>query len=716
MRSLGCLTVGITLIDFSRYSDHPLPLQDKLPGSLRRHPQLDAWLEVLADNRIRVFSGKIELGQGIGVVIQQVAAEELNADLDQVEVILADTGLTPNEGYTAGSGSVKNSAMAVRYAAAAARERLCQLAGEKLGLPGDHLHLHQGMVVAKDDTVFIPISEVLEGKKFEMNVELPVRTRPYKLYRFSGKSIPRADLKKIVKGSSYFIQDLKFPGMLHARVLRPPAYTSSLLEIDHETLRKKISKEIELVNDGSFVALVGPDEYAVVQAIKDLAKVIQWSKSDSLSDFEKLKDGVAARATDHKEVVKSGTFKEAGVRKIQGSFFKPYIMHGAIGPACGIAHYDAGKLQVWTHSQGVFPFRSALSTMLSIDEKNIRVVGIPGAGCFGHNASDDAAADAAIIARELPAKHIRVQWSREQEHQWEALGSAMRMDIDAGVAEDGSIAYWRSQIYTDSHSTRPNKDASTLIPARYIQKASQLSSRGYLNGGFRNAEPYYRIANKDIQAYFFEGPLRVSSLRSLGAYANIFAIESIIDEMSQLQKIHPLDFRINLLSDQRAIDVILKLRQMTNHVSPGSGEGLGFAFSRYKNSDAYCAIATLVLVSDGGDVKISKMWAVLDAGEVMNPDGLASQTEGAMIQAASWTLVEEVKFDQQHIISKDWSSYPIFRYQEIPEVEVSIISRPEEPPLGGGEAATPATPAAITNAIFQATGIRIYDLPVGELS
>ncbi|NND33481.1 MAG: xanthine dehydrogenase family protein molybdopterin-binding subunit [Saprospiraceae bacterium] len=714
---MGCLTVGISLPDITRPSFKDRLIQDQLPGSLRNHPGLDAWLEILADNRIRVFSGKIELGQGIGVVIQQVAAEELNADLNQVEVILADTGLTPNEGYTAGSGSVKNSAIAVRYAAATARERLCQLAGERLGLPPDQLHLHQGMVVSKDDTFSMPISEVLEGKKWEMEVTLPVKIWPYKLYRFSGKSIPRPDLDKIVRGQPFFIQDLKFPGMLHARVLRPPSYSSYILKFDLEAYKRSIAEGIELVNDGSFLALVGKDEYQVELAIKDLSEMVTWIQAETLPDETSLKDQLVEQAGAAQEVVREGTLypthSESGTFK--GSFYKPYIMHGSIGPACGIARFQDEMLQVWTHSQGVFPFRSALSSMLNLQEENIHVVGVPGAGCFGHNSADDAAADAAVIAKAMPGKYIRVQWSRSQEHQWEALGSAMRMDIEAGLDSEGQISFWKASIYSDSHSTRPNKDAGTLIPARYLQRSKLLEGRGYLGGGYRNAQPYYKISNLDIKAHFFDGPLRVSSLRSLGAYANIFAIESIVDEMSMKQEIHPLDFRINLLNDQRAIDVILKLRQMTNNITPVSGEGLGFAFSRYKNNDAYCAVAAQVKVLGSGQVHLLKMWAALDAGEVMNPDGLANQTEGGMIQAASWTLLEEVRFDAEHITSKDWTSYPILRYRDIPDVEVAILARPEEAPLGGGEAAQPPTPAAITNAIFRATGKRIYDLPVGKV-
>jgi CO/xanthine dehydrogenase Mo-binding subunit len=502
--------------------------------------------------------------------------------------------------------------------------------------------------------------------------------------------------------------------MLHARVLRPPTYEAKLLGLEKSRLKKSVAKDIKLINDGSFLALVGPDEYQVEVAIKKLREAVTWSSAKALPEQENLKDLLVEKSSESQEVINEGSIEEAqaGITKIMGTFYKPYIMHGSIGPACGIAHYEEGKMQVWTHSQGVFPFRSALSSMLHLAESDIHVIGVPGAGCFGHNSADDAAADAAIIARKIPGRHIRVQWSRNQEHSWEAFGSAMRIDIEAGMTKEGKIAFWKTEVYTDSHSTRPNKDAGTLIPARYLEKPTPLASRGYLGGGYRNAEPYYPIANKNIQAHFFDGPLRVSSLRSLGAYTNIFAIESIIDEMSLKHNIHPLDFRINLVADERAIDVMLKLRKMTTGVVTGVGECLGFAFSRYKNNDAYCAVAVHLSVSEEKKINLIKMWAVIDAGEVINQDGLANQTEGGMIQAASWTLMEEVKFNAEHITSQDWATYPILRYQHVPEVEVAVMPRQEDPPLGGGEAAQPPTPAAITNAIFQATGTRIYELPV----
>ena len=472
------------------------------------------------------------------------------------------------------------------------------------------------------------------------------------------------------------------------------------------------------MTNGRFIAVVGVDEYQVIRGLEQISKQAEWSVSDQLPDLKNLKDLIVARSTEVEsvldEVRNQSDFETAQV--FRGSFFKPYVMHASIGPACGIAYYKDERLEVWTHSQGVFPFRAALATMLNMKEENIRVTGIPGPGCYGHNSSDDAAADAAVIARTIPGRYIRVQWTRPQENQWEALGCAMRMDVEAGLSDQGSITYWNTGVWTDSHSTRPNADSGTLLTARYLDSPANMQSRGYLGGGYRNAEPYYKVMQKKIVAHYYDGPLRVSSLRSLGAYANIFAVESIIDEISESLSLHPLDFRIRNLEDIRAIEVLQKLKERTDQVKPSTGEGLGYAFARYKNSDAYCAVAVLARIDAQSVIELIKMWAVVDAGEVINPDGLTQQTEGGMLQAASWTLMEEVQFDTRHIVSGDWTTYPVFRFRDVPLVEVMLIDRPDEPALGGGEVAMPPVPAAITNAIYRITGERIYDLPVRKTS
>ncbi len=717
IRDLGCLTVSLPILPPILPCVGQIPPQSKLPGSLRHTPSLDAWIKILADNRIRIYTGKVELGQGIKTVIRQVAAEELMTELEDIEIVVADTGLTPDEGYTAGSGSVKSSAMAVRCAAATAREYLCQMAAERLSLPVNQIVLHRGFASAQKQDISLPISDLLEGKMWNIEARMTSNPIAKENHRFVGRSISRLDLDEMSQGKVKFIHDLIFPDMIHARILRPPTYSSKLISCDHKRFGDVGSGQTKLHIDGSFVALMGSEEYTVITDLKVLEPLCEWMSTTMSFQNHGLKERIPDLVSD-KEIVVQMDGEEAKIRNVrtyEGSFYKPYILHASLGPACGLARYDQGLLTVWSHSQGVYPLRRAISSMLDLPEEQIRVIGVPGAGCFGHNSSDDAAAEAALLALQNPGRHVRVAWSRSEENRWEATGSAMRMDVKVAVDDRGMIRSWTSNVYTDSHSTRPNKDPGTLLAARYLNQPVQMRGRGYLRGGHRNSDPYYQIPNKHIQAHFFEGPLRVSSLRSLGAYANIFAIESLVEEISHSMKEHPIDYRIKHLEDPRAITVLEQLKKVTERVELDEHEGLGYAFSRYKNNDAYCGVACKVSVNALGTIQIQNFWVTIDVGEIMNFDGVIQQAEGAVCQAASWTLAEEVKFANDMITSSNFDRYSILRMRDVQRISVYPISRPHEPALGGGEAATPPTPAAITNAIFAATGKRIYDLPVGRL-
>jgi len=688
---------------------------EELPGSLRGTPRLNAWLEVLEDGRVRIFSGKVELGQGIRNAIRQVAAEELYMDLDRVEVVLAETGRTPNEGYTAGSASIQNSAMAVRHAAAAAREHLLALAAEKWGVDGNQLSLQNGFIKAVNGGEARSFAELLEGRQIEGEVPLTLKLKPKSAYRYVGKPVPRADLGTMVRGEALYIHDLDFPDMVHARVLRPKNYQSALLAFDEAAFKRAAEGVLATVRKGSFLGVITAREYQAEKAVGLLEQYSQWSRPAIFPDQEELPAYICEQADD--PVVAHG--EEAVIDpasaavSLKASYFKPYTMHAAMGPACAIGRYDGEMLQVWSHSQGIYPMREALAAMLGLEPEKIQVISAPGSGCFGHTVADDAAADAALLAMAYPGRPIRVQWSRADEHRWEPYGSAMLVDLEAGLDAEGKLRYWSADIWTDSHSTRPNKDAGTLLPARYLDPPMPMSGRGYLNGGHRNGDPYYDIPGMQVRAHFFEGPLRVSSLRSLGAFGNIFAIESFMDELAEKAGQDPLAFRIAHLQDERAIEVIREVQRMTADVAPAAGEGLGFAFCRYKNYASYCAMAARVRVDlPTGKVTLIKLWAAVDVGEVINPDGIKNQVEGGMVQAAAWTLSEEVRFDNYEITSVDWLSYQTLHCKDTPDMAVSVLNRPEEPAMGGGEVSTPPVAAAIANAIYRACGQRVYRLPV----
>ncbi len=707
----GCLTIGFSIGRISQA--HFSPVIQELPESLKRHPNINAWLEVLSDGNVRIFTGKAELGQGIRTAIAQVAAEELDLDVNKVEVILADTLRTPNEGYTVGSGSIEQSAMAVRYASAAAKMKLAQIAAKKLDVPAENILFDNGYTYTKFSTTRLSFAQLLEGKQITDEVTSPVTLKPRKDYRLVGKPIPRHDITNMVQAKHTYVQDLRFDGMVHARVVRPPVYGATLKRIGEQYVKKKVPGLIKAVVNGNFVSVIAADEYDAIKAQKTMQLSAVWTQSEIPAEgehnlkalIEKLP--VETERVEEKGKITSDTFTHTA------RYFKPYIMHGSIGPSCAVALWDQKTLHVWSHTQGVFPLRDALAQMLSLPQEKVQVTGFPGSGCYGHNGADDVAADAAITAMAYPGKHIRLQWSREDEHGWEPYGSAMIMQAAAKLDSNGMITDWKYDFWSDTHSTRPGGKAENLLAARYIEKSFNSSSKGYSGGASRNSQPYYAIPNLLVNANFFKGPLRVSALRSLGAYANIFAIESFMDELADKAGKDPYDFRMMHLKDERARAVLQRLHERIRNEKASESSGIGIAFSRYKNSAAYCAAAALVRVEEKGKmIRVEKMWAVVDAGEVINTDGLKNQTEGGMIQSASWTMKEQVKFNNRHISSTDWGTYPIFRFNEVPDVEVEILNQPEEEAMGAGEAAQGPAAAAIANALFRASGKRVRDLPV----
>ena len=720
LRDLGYVSIGFTLFttclgEEDQIMAERVPYHDTLPGSMRRENRVNAWLQVLEDGNIRVLSGKVELGQGIRIAIRQVAAEELDMDLDKVEVHLAETGVTPNEGYTGASASIQNSAMSVRYAAAAARMELLELASKKLDILVDELILYNGRVTIRNSNRYLTFFDILEGVQLEKEITTPIQLKKKTEYRYVGKAIPRPDIEKMVQAEATYIQDLRFPDMVHARVVRPAGYESKLVRLDASGLDSEVSGVLKIVVRGSFVGVIAQREHLAIKAEKYLKKHTRWTAVAPFPERENLFSHIKKMANKPETIRNDGDFETETIPRhlIKSTYTKPYLMHGSMGPACAIAMFNGEVLQVWSHSQGIYPLRDALAAMLEMDIDKIHVISVPGAGCYGHSTADDAATDAALLAIEYPKRHVRVQWSRHDEQSWDPYGPAMIIELAASLDTNGRIHTWESEVWTDSHSTRPNSDAGTILAARYLEKPFQMKSRGFLAGGHRNADPYYRIPHLMLKAHYYDGPLRVSSLRSLGSFANIFAVESFMDELAEKAGKDPLEFRLEHLDDYRGIAVIKKVMEMTASLKSNEDEGIGFAFMRYKNTDAYAAVAAHVSVDkENGKVRVLKLWAAVDVGEVINLDGIINQTEGGMIQAASWTIKEQVTFNPHEVTSTDWTTYPILRHSEIPEVEVAIIDRPNEPVYGAGEVPMPPTSAAIANAVYRACGTRVYDLPI----
>jgi len=686
-----------------------------LPGSLKQTPLIDSWIRIAPDGAITVFTGKAELGQGIKTALIQVAAEELVVPPARIALVTADTMRTPNEGYTAGSQSMSNSATAVMNAAAQAREIIAGLAATKFGVAAESLKLADGTVRAADGRS-ASYGELVSEQSLHVTAKPTSRLRDPQARSVIGKPLPRVDIPAKVTGGVAYVHDLRLQGMLHARVLRPPTYRASVRTLTSGTV-EKMPGVVKVIRNGSFVAVVAEREYQAIRALEVLARDTTWDVQPLGSAADLYGQLVTLQHDDY--VIRDNP---AGASKwtLEATYRRPYQMHGAIGPSCAVAHFQDGGLTVWTHSQGVYPLRGALAEMLRMPPERVRCIHMEGSGCYGHNAADDAAADAALIAVAMPGRPVRVQWMREQEHAFEPYGSSMLGTVRAALNDQGTISDWQYEVWSGTHTARPGS-AGNLLAAWYLQEPFTLPRPQPIpqpeGGGDRNAIPLYSIPGLRVVHHFIpQMPLRVSALRSLGAYANIFAIESFMDELAEKANADPVAFRLRHLNDTRARDVLQMAAQKFGweQYARRQGHGRGIAFARYKNLGAYAAVALEVNVDrESGRTDVLRAVCAVDSGDAVNPDGIRNQMEGGIIQSLSWTMHESVAYGPERITSRDWNSYPILRFSGVPDaVEVHVIPRSGSPFLGTGEAAQGPTSAALANAIANATGARFRELPI----
>jgi nicotinate dehydrogenase subunit B len=711
LRAGGALVLGFSLLPAPAQSQVP----SRLPSSLAQHPQLDAWIRIGADGEVKVFTGKVELGQGIKTALLQVAAEELEVNPAHVTVITADTERTPDEGYTAGSLSLANSGTALRHAAAQVRGILLGLASAHLGVPLERLRAEDGAVLAADGRR-VGYGELVRRRLLHQEAVAGAPVKDPARHRLVGRSMARVDIPAKVTGAPSFVHDLQLPGMLHARVVRPPTYDARLLAIDTASV-EATPGVIRVVRDGSYLAVITEREELAERARAQLARAARWTDEATLPDASRLYAELQALPS-QETVVREGAAVSAGGGSFEAVYHRPYQMHASLGPSCAVAHFGDGALTVWTHAQGVFPLRRAIAELIGLAPERVRCIHMEGPGCYGHNGADDAAADAALLARHVSGRPVRVQWSRSDEHTWEPYGSAMVMRARAALSESGDVTGFSYDVWSSTHSSRPNV-AALLMPAWHLAKPlTPPPPRGIpqpAGGGDRNAIPLYDFPSPRIVNHFIQAqPLRVSALRGLGAYGNVFAIESFVDEIAHAAHADPVAFRLRYLSDPRARAVVESAAERFRWSSwqPRANRGRGFAFARYKNSAAYTAIAMEIEVDAQGTVRILRAVAANDSGEIVNPDGVRNQIEGGIVQSASWTLHEAVRYDDTGILSRDWASYPILRFPETPEIDVVLIDRPGEPFLGTGETAQGPAAGAIANAVFNAVGARVREIPL----
>ena len=693
-----------------------------LPASLERNADLDTWIRVDPEETITVRTGKVELGQGLRTAIARLAAEELDVALERIRVETADTASGPDERITAGSQSMVDSGAAVRQAAAAARAHLVELACDRLDAPVEVLEIEDGTITSPsgEQTTYW---ELLGGRPFARTLDGSAVAKAPDAHRVVGRPGPRVDLEGLVTGATRFVQDLAPQGVVHARVVRPPSPAARLAELDVE-----LPAGVELVRDGSFVGVLAEREEDAIAARELVRAHARWHERATLPPQRDLHAWLRAQPSLDLPVV-DGTPREepveplppppGGALTVGATYTRPHHMHASIGPSAAVAQWDGDRLTVWTHSQGVALLRVSLAEALGVDPELIRLVHVPGPGCYGHNGADDAALDAALLARAAPGRPVRVQWMRDDEHAWEPYGAPMVVETRASI-RDGRIVDWSLETWSPTHVARPFPAGghSNLLAAWHraepMERPPVRPSMQYHGGLHRNADPLYRLPRRRIVKHLVAGPLRTSSTRSLGGYANVFAIESTIDELARAAGLDPVELRLAHLDNERARAVIEAAAERAAAVPASAefGRGRGLAFAQYKNMHAYAAVVVDVAVDDAtAQIRVERAVIAADAGEIVDPDGLANQLEGGLVQAASWTLLEQVTFDDTRVTSVDWDTYPILRIDGSPEIETVLLDRPGEPFLGAGEAVQGPTAAAIANAVFDAIGVRLRDIP-----
>jgi nicotinate dehydrogenase subunit B len=676
--------------------------------SLAANPLLSSWLEFTDDERVILKIGKVELGQGIVTALAQIAAEELTVDWRRMRPLAAATGDSPDEGMTVGSRSVMDSGAAVRQVCAQVRHALLDEAARRSGLPREELTVADG--VACDSGGRPHASYWRDGAKLlAASATEQAAPKPYAEHAVVGRPLARLDLEDKLVGRPRFVQDLGLPGTLFARVVRPPAPGDRLESVDES------AAGCDVVRRGSFLAVVAEREEDAVRAAETLRRTSVWRHEERpLPDMKDLPAHLRRQHTDDVPIATPSESRPVH-RTHTWEYAKPYVAHASIAPASATARWAGGRLEVWTSSQGVYPLRRQLAAACGIDADAITLRHVENAGCYGHTGADDAAYDAALLARELPGRPVQVGWSRDDEFAWEPYSPAAVVEVSVGVDRDGDIARWRQRTWSGGHNGRAGYAGQPgLLGWWHAEEADVPPAEDYplaFGGGIgRNGVPGYDIADLEVMASrTLSMPLRTSSLRGLGATANVFAIESAMSELAELAEADPVEYRLRHLKDERGRAVLRAAARIAGWDERDSA-GWGVAYARYKNVAGYCAaVAHVEAVSE---VKVRHLYLAVDAGQVINPDGLRNQVEGGAIQAASWTLLEQVAFDHENVTSRDWDTYPILRFSDVPAVDIELISRPGEPPLGVGEVAGGPVTAAIANALADAIGVRVRSLPL----
>ncbi|MPZ35783.1 MAG: molybdopterin-dependent oxidoreductase, partial [Rhodospirillales bacterium] len=656
-----------------------------LPPGLARNSRLDRWVEIRTDGVVEVRTGKVEIGQGITSALAQIAAEELDVDYARIRMIPADTGRSPNEGVTAGSRSTMDGGGALRQACAEVRDAFLQAAARRLDAGVDELFVRDGTIHRKASNESATYWEL--SVEVDLSRDADGRAAPKRADQLTlvGKPLPRLDLPDKVAGAGVYVHDLELPGMLHGRVVRPPSYRAVLQAFDGKRIEAMPGVRA-VVRDGRFLGVVAAREEQAVTAAAALAKCAVWQEAADLPDVDAMPAFLRSRPSKAKMLSEKGVPRHTGTHDlgahaegahaVSASYSRPFLAHASIGPACAVARVQAGAIEVWCQSQSIHPTRLDIAKTLGVAPDTITVRHVQGAGCYGHNAADDAALDAVLLARAVEGHPVRLQWSHEDELAWSPFGPAMVVAMNGAVDGAGRIVDWRHELWSNPHIARPGlQESPSLLAAWHLDRPfAQPPGIDALPGiqptSERNAVPIYDFPNQRVVLNALERlPVRTGTLRAIGGFLNTYAIECFMDELAHAAGVDPVELRLKHLGDERAIAVIEAARarsglaSRSRHDGSGGGSGgngsrgdgtrgRGLGFARYSNEAAYAAV--VVEVEAGATIKVVRAVAVVDCGRTINPDGVSNQVEGGIVQAVSWVLKEQVRFDRTRITTRTW--------------------------------------------------------------
>lgn len=681
-----------------------------------QQPDVDGFIAIHADGTVTVLTSHVDVGTGIATAYRQVTAEEIGVPVQRVKIIEGDTALTPDHGGTGGSSGIPRGAADIRRAAATARQALLEMGAKQLSRPAPELTIADGEVRPRSGGPGVALATLMGGKRFSMKVNPNAELRNPATYTVVGKALLRDDVPGKCTGSHVYLQNFRLPGMLYGRVMRPPSIGAKLSSVDESSI--KSIPDVRIVRIESFLGVVAKNEWAAIRASRELK--VTWSESPALPGSEGLEPFLRnAPANPELQVVSRGD-NNAGfagaAKQLTATYYWPFQSHASLGPSCSVADYKESGATVYSSTQGPFAQRTTLAKVFGIPQDKLRLVYMDGSGSYGTNGANDADADALMLSRAVGAP-VRVQWSRQDELAWDPKGPAQLLDMKGAIDAKGNITAWDVHMWLPSG---PGGDRALLGPdaAGMTQEHGQGAGLMTLNADTPYAAPNVRVVATNLK----NTPLRLSNLRAPGKIANVFASEGFADELAAAAGMDAVAFRRRGLSDPRALAVIDRAAQMIQwkeRPSPNPQatqgnllSGRGFAYARYKQAENYVALAMEVTVDRrSGQVTVRRVTCAHDCGLIVNPDGLRNQIEGNIVQTLSRALHEETVFDRSRVTSVDWASYPILRFPEAPAIDVVMINHPEEPAYGAGEAAAAPVAAALANAIFDATQVRLHSVP-----